>query len=459
MRIAVVGGGIAALAAARRLEGLLPDAAIVLVERERRLGGKLATERIGGFVVEGAPDGFLSRKERGIGLCTELDLGDELIARRPRMGGTFVRRGGELHPLPEGLTGMIPTNLEALSGSGLLSAQGRGRVAAEIDLPAAPPGGDESIAAFITRRFGDEAYRMLIEPIMTGIFGGDGDTLSLGATFPGLRVLELEHGSVIRGLLAQPLAAGGDPPFLTLRAGMETLVTRIVKRLERTQLLVGRGAVALRRRGAGYRLGLDGGDTVPADAVVLAVPAYATAELVAGLDGDLAAAHAEIPYVSSAVVSLAYRTEAVGHSLDGYGYVVPRGEGADVLACTWTSSKWEGRVPEGWVLVRVYAGRSGGRDVTAESDADLVTLATEELDLIGVGGEPGLIRIHRWPAGMPQYVLGHLERVERIDAALAGFPALAVAGAAYCGVGIPDCIASGERAAESVARSLAPVAR
>ncbi|MBA2336163.1 MAG: protoporphyrinogen oxidase [Acidimicrobiia bacterium] len=459
MRIAIVGGGIAALAAARRLERLLPRGDIVLVERERRLGGKLLTERVGGFVVEGAPDSFLSRKERGIGLCTELGLGGELIARRPGMGGTFVRRGGELHPLPEGLSGMIPTHLEALSGSGLLSPAGRERVAAEIDLPPAPPGADESIAAFITRRFGDEAYRMLVEPIMTGIFGGNGDRLSLAATFPTLRELELAHGSVIRGLLAQPSPGGTEPPFLTLRPGLATLASRVVEQLHRTQLLVGRRAVALRCRGGGYLLELDGGDTLPADAAVLALPAHVTAEVVAGLDGGLAAAHAEIPHASSAVVTLAYRAEAVGHPLDGYGYVVPRSERTDVLACTWTSSKWEGRAPEGSVLVRVYAGRSGSRDVATESDASLVTLATEELDLIGIGGQPVLVRIHRWPRGMPQYVLGHQERVDRIDAALAGFPGLAVAGAAYHGVGIPDCIASGEGAAESVARTLHAVAR
>ena len=238
---------------------------------------------------------------------------------------------------------------------------------------------------------------------------------------------------------------------------METLIRSLVGGLERTQLVTGSAAIGLRQRAGGHEVELSAGETLEADGVVIAVPAFAAAELLAKIDDDLAAAHAEIPYASSAVVTLAFRREDVEHSLDGYGYVVPRAEGSDVLACTWTSSKWEGRAPAGRVLVRVYAGRFGGRDVTAESDGDLVALAREEVRLLGIEANPVLARIHRWPLGMPQYVLGHPERVERIETALAGHPGLALAGAAYGGVGIPDCIRSGEEAAQSTARALAPV--
>ena len=452
MRVAVLGAGVAGLAAARRLESLMPDADMVLVEREDVVGGKIRTEHVDGFVIEAAADSFLSRKERGVGLVEELGLGDELIGRRPEHRRTFVRRGDELHPLPEGLTGMIPTSLEALERSELLSPEGKARFASEPEIAPATGDEDESVASFVSRRFGREAYEALVEPLMTGIYGGDGDLLSLRATFPQLRVLELEHGSLLRGLSAP--ASSDLPPFVSLRSGMGTLVAALVDGLERTELLLGRAAARVSRRAVGYEIEVDGGDSVEVDGLVVATPAFAAAELLEDLDADLAAAHAEIPYGSSVVVSLAY-SRADLLPLDGYGYVVPRVEGTDVLACTWTSQKWEDRAPDGSVLIRVYAGRFGGRDLTADSDSDLVALARDEVKRTGVVAPPVLTRVHRWPGGIPQYVMGHPDRVARIEAALTGHPGLAVAGAAYRGVGIPDCIGSGEAAAESVVRALA----
>ena len=313
---------------------------------------------------------------------------------------------------------------------------------------------DESIAAFVTRRLGREAYDALVEPLMTGIYGGDGEQLSLEATFPNLRALELEHGSVIRGLEAQSApSASRYPPFVALGSGMQALVAGLLERLRQTQVVTESAAGAVRRREHGYEVEL-GGERLAADGVVLAVPAHAAANLLAALDPGLAAAHAEIPYASSAVVTLAYREDDVLHPLDGYGYVVPRAGGSDVLACTWTSSKWAGRASEGAVLLRVYAGRFGGRDVTEDSDEELVALARDEVRFMGIEAGPHLARVHRWPLGMPQYVLGHPDRLERIDAALSDHPGLALAGAAYRGVGIPDCIHSGEEAAR-VARAVA----
>ena len=451
MKVVVVGGGIAGLAAARRLEALIREAELVVVERDEDLGGKVRTERIGGFVVEEAADSFLTRKERGVGLCEELGLGDELIARRPEHRGSFVRRGNELHPLPEGLTGMIPTSLEALETTELLSSAGKARFAAEVEVPPAPGDEDESVAAFVSRRFGREAYDALVEPLMTGIYGGDGDQLSLQATFPQLRAIEREHGSVLRGLAAPPPSE--LPPFLSLRNGMGALVDALVAGLGRVDVRVGQAVARVARHGPGFEVVLADGEAIVADGVVLATPAFVTAELLAGLDRELAETHAEIPYASSVVVSLGYsRADVV--PLDGYGYVVPRAEGGDVLACTWSSQKWEHRAPEGSVLVRVYVGRFGGRDVTTAGGEELVALARDEIAFLGVAAIPMLTRVHRWTLGMPQYVLGHPDRLERIEAALASHPGLALAGAAYRGVGIPDCIASGEAAAESVARAL-----
>ena len=447
MKIVVVGGGIAGLAAAGKLESLLPDAGLVLVERSERLGGKLLTEREDGYVVEGGADSFLSRKPRGVGLAEELGL--DLVGRRPENARSFVRSGTELHPLPEGLTGMIPTDLAALERSALLSEEGRRRLAAEPEVPRAPAACDESIASFVSRRLGREAYERLVEPLLTGIYGGDGDQLSLRATFPNLRALELEHGSLLRGLTGTSPPEAAHPPFVSFRDGMGTLSGRIAESLQRTRIVLGRAAVALT---PGYEVALDDGERFSADGVVLAAPAFVVSELTAPLDPELAGAHTKIPYASSAIVTLAFRG---GDALDGYGYVVPRAQGSDALASTWSSSKWESRAPEGVVLVRVYLGRFGGRDLTADSDEELVARARAELRLVGLDREPERTWIHRWPRGMPQYVLGHLDRVERIDAALARHPGLALAGAAYRGVGIPDCIHSGEEAARSLARSLA----
>jgi oxygen-dependent protoporphyrinogen oxidase len=455
MNVVVVGGGIAGLAATHRLLKLLPESRLVLVESGPRLGGKLVTERLDGFVIEASADSFLSRKARGIGLCEELGLGDELVGRRPEYARTFVRRGRELHPLPEGLTGMIPTDLAALETSRLLSPDGRARLAAEVGVPVATGAVDESIASFVSRRLGREAYENLVEPLMTGIYGGDGEQLSLQSTFPQLRALELEHGSVLKGLAAQSASDGGYPPFVSLASGMDTLVRQLARTLEgRVEIALGVPALSLRVRSASFEIKLERGAILGADAVILATPAFASAPLLAGIDPVLAELHEQIPHASSAIVTAAYREQDVP-SLEGYGYVVPRSEGSDVLACTWSSRKWEGRAPEGTVLIRVYAGRVGGRDVAALSDDELLGLAAAEVRLLDIEAEPMLTRVHRWPRGMPQYVLGHPERLDRIDAALAEHPGLALAGASYRGVGIPDCIRSGEEAAESVVRAVA----
>jgi oxygen-dependent protoporphyrinogen oxidase len=347
---------------------------------------------------------------------------------------------------------MIPSRLDALASSGILSAEGLARFGRESELPAAPEAGDESIASFVTRRMGREAYERLVEPLMSGIYAGDGEQLSLAATFPNLRRLEREYGSVTRGLLGGGSAASG-PPFLSLRGGMHDLVAALADRLVGTIVVTGRTVVSVRRavRGQDYQLELADGDTLAADAVVLATPAYVTAALVAPLDPLLAEAHAEIPYASTAVVTLAYPAAVLSRPLDGYGYVV-LGSRAPM------SSRARGRRASG------RDGRLRARARTRLHGALRRTRCHRRLER-GAGGlgpqrdrgdacpgaEPLVACIHRWPRGMPQYVLGSLERIGVIQRRLTEHPGLAVAGAAYHGVGIPDCIASGEQAAERVA--------
>jgi oxygen-dependent protoporphyrinogen oxidase len=467
--LVIVGGGITGLAAAYRTEQLNQSLRITLIERDKRLGGKLLTEHIGGFVVEGAPDSFLSRKPRGVGLCEELGIAKDLQGRRPEFARTFVRHHGALHRLPTGLTGMIPTNLDALADSTLISQEGRERLAQEAELLPAPPAAsgfdDESVASFVTRRLGREVYEKLVEPLMSGIYAGDGEMLSLAATFPQLRQLELKFGSLLKGLQAGQ--NGGPPqvqperypPFVTFANGMETLVDAIVERLQQTQLLTGATVETVTSNGAGYDVLLGDGRMLHADALIVTTPAFVTAHILGDLDPVLADLHRQIPYVSSALVSLGFAQTDLPRPLDGYGYVIPRIEETDLLACTWTSSKWSGRAPASHALVRVYAGRYGRRDIAQCSDDELLALAYAELRLtLGVTAQAHLVRIHRWPSAMPQYLLGHVERVAQIEAQLARREAsgcgLYLAGAAYRGVGIPDCIESGEQAARQAVQYL-----
>jgi oxygen-dependent protoporphyrinogen oxidase len=456
-KIFIVGGGISGLAAAYRLSRSLPDAAITLVEQEQRLGGKILTETYQGFLIEAGGDSFLSRKPRGIGLCAELGIAGRLFGRNPAHARSFVKRYGRLFPLPEGLSGLIPTNLSALADTPLISAAGQARLAQELELPPKPPGEDESVAAFAHRRLGRELFDQLVEPLLAGIYAGDASQLSLAATFPQLRQLELEYGSLLRGLQQQPRPATESPypPFVSLPNGVGELVKTLVAHLEGVQIMTGAAVAAVSPAGGGYQVTLADGRQLPADALILTTPAFASARLLADFEPKVAEELAAIPYVSTATISLAYATADLHRPLDGYGYVIPAIENSDVLACTWSSSKWPDRAPAGYSLLRVYLGRYGRGDVLAQSDDTLLAMAVEELrQTLLLTAAPRFARLYRWPQAMPQYTLGHLERLAQIEAALAERPGLYLAGAAYRGVGIPDCIASGEAAAEAAASYL-----
>lgn len=451
MHIAVVGGGVTGLAAALRLLRRAPDAAVTLFEKADRLGGELHTERVDGFVIEAGADSFLTRKARGVGLCRELGLAGRLVARQAQHAGTFVRHAGALHPLPEGLTGMIPTNVDSMTESALLSPGGRAALAAEGSIPPLSEVREESIAEFVTRRFGREVYERIVEPLMAGIYGGNGERLSLDATFPQLRDLERRYRSVTRGLTAprEDGAVDAAPPFVSFAGGMGELIEHLEARLHKASILTGAEVVALEpRAGGGFGLVLGDGAGAEADAVILATPAPVTARMTRAFDRELSDLHAAIAYGSSTTVSLAFRERDLPQRVAGYGYVVPRVEGSDVVACTVASNKWPGRATEGHALFRVYLRSHGGGDITCQTDAVLVGAARRELkETYGITAEPMLVRTSRWPSALPLYTLGHGGRVARIRERLAVHPGLFVAGAAYQGVGIPDCIASGETAA------------
>ncbi len=461
-RIAVIGGGISGLAAAHRLQSLAPQAHVTLLERQSRLGGKIRTERIDGYVIEGGPDSMLAAKPRGVGLSEDLGLGERLIGPDERNRRTFVLRDGQLHRLPEGLTGLIPTSLGPMAKTRLISPRGKARMALDFVLPARRGDEDESLASFIQRRLGAEVYLNLIEPLMAGIYAGDGRTLSLLATFPQLREAELKHGGLIKGVLAArkqalPPVPGRPRGFVTFPTGLaelvEALATSLVER--GAAIRTGAAVTALTPSGDGYRVTLDDGETIEADAAIVATEAWAAPVLLETVDQDIAAALRDVPHVSSAIVALAFRTAELPRPLTGYGYVVPRTANRPVMATTWLSSKWPSRAPDGMALVRGFLGRAGQEAVLERPDGGLVDLLRGELStVLGIVAEPVLSRVIRWDRGMPQYTLGHHDRIGTIERALTRHPRLAIAGNALHGVGIPDCILTAERAADRVASAL-----
>ncbi len=467
-QVAVIGGGIAGLSAAYYLNKQLGNAVhITVLEASERWGGKITTDRLpfgdGLFVVEGGPDTFLATKPYATDLCRELGLGSRLHGTNPQQKHTYVLHGGRLLPLPDGLAMMIPTNVEAILRSRLVSWVSKARMGLDFILPARPVNGDESLGAFVSRRLGREAYENLIEPLMSGIYAGDGDALSLASTFPYLRDLELKYGSLARGALnmrRQTMSTkrgptpGSRSAFLTPTTGLAEIVEALVDRLRKNGVELRLAApVKSVSQGGGWQVHLLDATTIKADGVIIASPAYAAGQLLADLDPELASTLEQIPYASTATISLAYRLGDVPRPLDGYGYVIPRAEGRRALACTWTSTKFPHRAPDGYALLRVFVGRAG--ESFPWSEAELVQLAREELKLtLGIQAEPLLSRAYMWEKAMPQYNLGHPQLLQRIDGAVAGHPGLALAGNAFRGIGIPDCIHSGELAAQRVAEGL-----
>jgi len=476
-RVVIVGGGIAGLAAAYRLNRAAPGIAVTLIESGSRLGGKIVTERMGGFVVEGGPDSFLSYKPRGIGLCRELGLADRLQGTNEQAHRSFVMRGGNLYELPEGLTGLIPSRFGPMLRTGLISPLGKLRMGLDYFLPPRSQDGDEALATFVTRRLGREVYERLVEPLLGGIYAGDGEQLSLMATFPQLRRAELEHGGLIKGVLAamrsptqrhpdfgQTVDSSGSnssptkgSAFVTLRAGLGEMVETLEARSGGVEVWLGTRVVRVCKGSketppdGGYTLTLESGERLHAAALLLATPAYVTADLVADLDPGMADTLRNIPYSSTATVSVAYPLADIPRRLGGYGYIVPRAEGRAVLACTWTSSKFPHRAPEGFALIRAFIGRTGQEGVLDWTGENLLGLVRSELrDILGISAPPIFHRIFRWPRSMPQYTLGHLDRLAVIEERLAAHSGLFVAGSAYRGIGIPDCIQSGEVAAERI---------
>lgn len=479
-RVIVIGGGVAGLAAAYRIKKLVPGVELRLIEAEAKVGGKVVTDRVetkyGTFVVEGGPDTFISYKPAGIALCRELGIDGRLHGTNEKVHGSSVMKKGRLYKMPEGLTGLIPSKFGPMASTRLISWPGKIRMGLDLFVPPKPEGGDETLAEFVRRRLGNELYERLIEPLMSGIYAGDGEQLSLAATFPQLRQSELEHGSLVRGMFAtkkknrelakeaaaeaaKAKAEGRElpsrkkwPAFVTPELGLAEIVEALEKTFAREELVLGRKATRLTRQGSTWTVELDDASRHEADAVVVAAPAHGAAPLLRPFDPAMAEALDGIPHASTATLTVAYRESDLPKPFDSFGYVIPKAEGRAILAATFTSTKFPHRAPDGTVLVRAFIGRAGNDAGIDLSELELLAMVKDELrDVVGIAAEPIFHRTFRWPLAMPQYVKGHLARLEVIESNTKKWPGLALAGNAYRGIGLPDCIASGEAAAKSVA--------
>jgi oxygen-dependent protoporphyrinogen oxidase len=461
LKLVVVGGGITGLAAAHRAVEVArersTELALTLVEARDRLGGTIATEQAGEFLVEHGPDSFLSEKPWALALCRRLGVEHRLVRTDDRFRKVFVWRAGRLHALPDGFQLLAPTKLGPFVRSGLFSWPGKLRMALDLVMPRGTSD-DESLGAFVRRRLGREALERVAQPLVAGIYTADPDDLSLTATMPRFSELERRERSIILGLwranrrAPQTGTSGARwSLFVTFQNGMEEMVTSIASRLPPGAVLLKHRVDGIERSGRSWRVVGGLGPALEADHVIVAAESYTASRLLRYVDPALATLLGEIPYASSATVSFGYRRAEILHALDGFGIVVPRTERRSVLACTFSSVKYPGRAPEGHVLLRCFVGGALNEGILESDDSALIAGTRNELrELLGTTGEPVLSRVARWTKAMPQYHVGHAGRVETIERCAAALPGLHLAGGAYRGVGIADCVRSGEAAAEQV---------
>jgi oxygen-dependent protoporphyrinogen oxidase len=473
MRIAIIGGGIAGLAAAYELEKARGSGAAVeytLIEERPRLGGSLASEIVGGAVLERGPDSFLTEKPAAAELCRELGLGDELIPSNDAARKTYILTHNRLVALPDGLMFLVPTKLVPTAMTRLFSVRTKMRMAMELLHPPRPSDGDESVAALVERHFGQEAVDRLADPLLSGIYGGDATQLSAQTVLPRLVAMETKYGSLTRGMLAahrKMRAMAKTTPngtnrsgaiFTALRGGMSQLVGAIVARLDGRRIRSSTPVSGIEKTANGWSVQASGA-TETFDALIVATQAWVAGKLLAPVDEALGSELGGIPYSSSITVNLIYDEGKLGTLPEGFGFLVPAVEGRDVLACTFAHRKFLGRTPQGKAVFRAFLGGMKRTDLLAESDEALVAVVRREMSeilgvkTIGAEVEPEFAQVTRWRRAMAQYAVGHKERMQRINARLAALPGLRLVGNAYDGIGVPDCIRLGRNAAKELLAS------
>ena len=478
MRIAIIGGGIAGLAAAYELENARAAGAPVeytLFEERPRLGGSLASEIVSGAVLERGPDSFLTEKPAAAELCRELGLGGELLPSNDAARKTYILTRNRLVPLPDGLMFLVPTKLAPTAMTRLFTIPTKMRMALELLLPPRPNNGDESVAALVERHFGREAVDRLADPLLSGIYGGDATQLSAQTVLPRLVEMEAKYGSLTRGMLAahrkmRELAKtspktqnGGAAVFTGLRGGMQQLVDAITGRLDAANVRTATAVSGIEKSAQGWRVAARAGSD-DFDALIMAASAWAAGELLMPVNTALGSELSGIPYSSSITVNLIYDERKIGTLPEGFGFLVPAVEGRAMLACTFAHRKFLGRTPPGKAVFRAFLGGMKRGDLLAESDEALIAIVRREMreilgaKTIGAEVEPEFAQVTRWRRAMAQYAVGHKARMARVSARLTALPGLRLAGNAYDGIGVPDCIRLGRKAARELAGVPEPVA-
>ena len=472
-KVIIIGGGIAGLAAAVHLKAgaraYSKTMDVLLLEKNNRIGGKILTEKIGDYLVEGGPDSFLPEKVWSVNLAKHLGLEPQMLPSNDEFKGTFIYSRSRLHSLPEGVMLMVPTSFWPMAKSSLISWPGKMRMGMEVFMPKRRIMEDESLASFVTRRLGRECLEKIAEPLVAGIHTSNPDNMSVLATFPRFVQMEQKSGSLILGMVAamksRPHATLSGPPpkpgapkmtyFMSFKNGMQTLSQACVDHIGMDSIRLNAGVSAVEPKGKGYSVILESGETLDADHIMFASAAYDSAAMLKGLDATLAEQMNAIAWSSSATVSIAFHKQDITVPLKGFGFIVPRVEGRRINASTYSSIKWSYRAPDDMVMVRVFVGGGHHEELVHElDDAGMTNMVLEELDtILGIKANPAFSKIYRWNKGMPKYTVGHLDRIAVLDRTLSRHPGLRLIGCSYKGIGIGDCVHEAQIAAERILKS------
>lgn len=471
-RVAVIGGGISGLATAHRITELAPHVKVTLFERADTVGGVLQTEREDGFLFEWGADNFITNVPWAVELCRRIGFADQLVETDKEHRGAFVVRSGKLRKIPQGFIVMAPSRVWPVVTTPILGPLGKLRMVAEVLVRKREDDADESLASFVVRRFGRQTYDRLVQPLIGGIYTGDPEKLSLRATMPRFREMEKSHGSLIRAIMSQATRAhkadressgGRYSMFVAPRHGISSLIQALVGRLPPDTIRLNAPVNELSRHAGGWQLNsvaASGPRSEQFDAVVVAAQAQAAAQLLQPTDDVLSTSLSAIHHSGCCIVSLAYRRDQIRHRMNGFGFVVPAIEGRRIISGSFASVKYPGRAPDGHALIRVFIGGALQQELVDLPDDALVAIARSELaELLGIRGEPLRVRIARLPASMPQYYVGHHERVAVIRQRAATHAGLFLTGNAFQGVGIPFCVHGGEKTAEQVIAYLSHATR
>lgn len=457
-QIAVVGGGIAGLATAYYLQKEINEKQlpyrIKLFEASDRLGGKINTVKKDGYVIERGPDSILARKKSAARLIQEVGLEEDITYNAS--GQSYILVKGKLHKMPSGSFMGIPTQVGPFLFSGLFSPIGKLRAAGDFVRTKSKAQEDQSLGEFFRRRLGDEVVENLIEPLLSGIYAGDIDDLSLMATFPNFYYLEQKHGSLIKGLKEsmpkKKKTKGNKKPsmFLTLKGGLSSLVDAVANQLEQDTIQLNTSVDHIEKKDNGYNLLLGNQDVFQADSIVLATPHFISQKILSQY--DFMQPLKEMSATSVANVALAFDKSAIKQDIDGTGFVVSRNSDFRITACTWTHKKWAHAAPNDKVLLRLYVGKPGDQEVVSLSDEEITDIALKDLNkTMNITQKPEFTVITRWKNAMPQYSVGHKQRMETIESELAHhLPGVYLAGGSYKGIGVPDCIDQGEEAVKKI---------